>query len=364
MTLKATGHQWYWSYEYPDQGNVSSTATLIGSGRGARRRASRACSGRQAGDGAGRYGGADLVTGTDVIHCWFIPAFGVQEYAITGPPQRVLVQGRHEGTYYGQCTRSAAQPPLHADRGQGGVEGGLRQMGRADQDNRRRQEDVADHPIAGRALIASRGAVSASGRRARWQHTTPPTTPTRTATATTRTRPASSPAGCVDQPQGYRHALSVLRDHRRGSSAGSLDHHPRQPDASGQRALQRRPTLQRDHHRARPDHGVLHGHAGADRRVRQLVHSADDRLARHGVPAHEQHQLLAAGPSFAAAARLGLRRRRRRHRLDDLSAALHRSAIPDHRWIWRSSRSIWPAPRRSWARSTSSPRSSTCARPA
>ena len=56
---------------------------------------------------------------------------------------------------------------------------------------------------------------------------------------------------------------------------------------------------------------------------------------------------------------------RRRHRLDDLPAAVLGDR-PSRR-LGRhgaSSRCIWPAPARCWARSTSSPRSSTCARPA
>ena len=120
--------------------------------------------------------------------------------------------------------------------------------------------------------------------------------------------------------------------------------------------------------RARPDHGLLRGHAGDDRRLRQLVRAADDRRAGHGLPAHEQHQLLAADPVLRAAARLGLRRRygdrRRRRRLDALSAAfrLRARALRARRSTWRSSRCTSPAPRRSSARSTSSPRSSTCAR--
>ena len=60
--------------------------------------------------------------------------------------------------------------------------------------------------------------------------------------------------------------------------------------------------LQRVHHRARPDHDLLHGHAGDDRRLRQLVRAADDRRARHGVPAHEQHLVLAAAGLLRAAA--------------------------------------------------------------
>ncbi len=55
---------------------------------------------------------------------------------------------------------------------------------------------------------------------------------------------------------------------------------------------------------------------------------------------------------------------RRRHRLDDLRAAVDLGPLRARRWTSRSCRSIWPAPRRSSAPSTSSPPSSTCARPA
>src|SRR5215213_1228986 len=41
-------------------------------------------------------------------------------------------------------------------------------------------------------------------------------------------------------------------------------------------------SLERADHRARPDHGVLHGHAGDDRGFRQLVRAADDRSAGLG----------------------------------------------------------------------------------
>ena len=78
---------------------------------------------------------------------------------------------------------------------------------------------------------------------------------------------------------------------------------------------------------ARTDHDLLHGHAGDDRRLRQLDDPADDRRAGHGVPAHEQYFVLAAAGVFRAAADLDVRRGRarhqwRRHRLDDLCAAV------------------------------------------
>ena len=66
--------------------------------------------------------------------------------------------------------------------------------------------------------------------------------------------------------------------------------------------LPRDPYLRRVRHRARADHDLLHGHAGDDRRLRQLDGAADDRRARHGVPAHEQHLVLAAAGLVRAAA--------------------------------------------------------------
>ena len=54
-------------------------------------------------------------------------------------------------------------------------------------------------------------------------------------------------------------------------------------------------------HLARPDHDLLHDHAGDDRRLRQLDDPADDRRAGHGVPAHEQHFVLAAAGLVRAA---------------------------------------------------------------
>ena len=67
-----------------------------------------------------------------------------------------------------------------------------------------------------------------------------------------------------------------------------------------------------------------------DRRLRQLVRAADDRRARHGVPAAEQHQLLAAAAGVPAdhhrpvAGRVG-------HRLDAVSAARERDLRAGHR---------------------------------
>ena len=92
----------------------------------------------------------------------------------------------------------------------------------------------------------------------------------------------------------------------------------------------------------RPDHGVLHGHAVDHGRVRQLDGAADDRRAGHGLPAHEQHLVL-AGRGGPCHARL-LFVRARTLPAPTASAAAGRSmrrsrpaARPARPWTWPSS---------------------------
>src|ERR1700756_1541611 len=104
MTIKVTGHQWYWSYEYPDQGGLTFDSNIIPE--------------KELKPDQKRLLDVDnplvvpadtvirvLVTGTDVIHSWFIPSFGVQEYAIVGRLNESWMKVEHEGTYYGQCNQ-------------------------------------------------------------------------------------------------------------------------------------------------------------------------------------------------------------------------------------------------------------------
>jgi cytochrome c oxidase subunit II len=46
-----------------------------------------------------------LVTGTDVLHSWFVPSFGVQEYAVIGRNNESWFRVEREGTYYGECNQ-------------------------------------------------------------------------------------------------------------------------------------------------------------------------------------------------------------------------------------------------------------------
>jgi cytochrome c oxidase subunit II len=104
MTLKVTGHQWYWSYEYPDNGNFTFDSNHV-----------------QDADlkpGQLRLLEVDnhivlpvdttvrvLITSGDVMHSWFVPPVGVQMYAVPGRLNETWVKVEREGTFYGQCNQ-------------------------------------------------------------------------------------------------------------------------------------------------------------------------------------------------------------------------------------------------------------------
>jgi cytochrome c oxidase subunit 2 len=104
MTIKVTGHQWYWSYEYPDQDKLTFDSNMIQD--------------KDLKPGQERMLEVDnplvvpvgttvrvQVTGTDVIHSWFIPSFGVQEYAIIGRLNEAWMRVLEPGTYRGECNQ-------------------------------------------------------------------------------------------------------------------------------------------------------------------------------------------------------------------------------------------------------------------
>jgi cytochrome c oxidase subunit 2 len=103
MTIKVTAHQWYWSYEYPDQ-KIGFDSNIVQD--------------KDLKPGQKRLLAVDnplvvpadttirvQVTGTDVIHSWFVPSFGVQEYAIIGRLNEAWMKVLHPGTYFGECNQ-------------------------------------------------------------------------------------------------------------------------------------------------------------------------------------------------------------------------------------------------------------------
>ena len=103
MTIKAIGHQWYWSYEYPDHGDFTFDGIML--------------SDDEREEGQPRLLATDtfvvlpvdtkirlLVTADDVLHSFAMPAFGIKLDANPGKVNETWVQITREGTYYGQCS--------------------------------------------------------------------------------------------------------------------------------------------------------------------------------------------------------------------------------------------------------------------
>ena len=103
MTVKAIGHQWYWSYEYPDHGDFTFDGIMLSDDE------------RKAGQP--RLLATDnlvvlpvdtnirlLVTADDVLHNFALPAFGIKLDANPGKINETWVRITREGTFYGQCS--------------------------------------------------------------------------------------------------------------------------------------------------------------------------------------------------------------------------------------------------------------------
>ncbi len=107
MTVKAIGKQWFWTYEYPDNGNFTFDALIVPDRRSA----------PIVPDGPPRLLGTNnhvmvpvgktirlITTGADVIHSWAIPAFGVKIDAVPGRINQTWFKAEKEGIYYGECS--------------------------------------------------------------------------------------------------------------------------------------------------------------------------------------------------------------------------------------------------------------------
>jgi cytochrome c oxidase subunit 2 len=108
MTIKVTGHQWYWEYAYPDQGNITIESRYIHD--------------EDLKPGQLRLLDVDsqlvipvgkkvrvLTNSSDVIHSFFIPAFGIQRYAIPGRTIETWMEADQVGTFYGECNQICGQ---------------------------------------------------------------------------------------------------------------------------------------------------------------------------------------------------------------------------------------------------------------
>nr|YP_010032739.1 cytochrome c oxidase subunit II [Hyphessobrycon megalopterus]YP_010503073.1 cytochrome c oxidase subunit II [Hyphessobrycon socolofi]QOW38146.1 cytochrome c oxidase subunit II [Hyphessobrycon megalopterus]UXD78956.1 cytochrome c oxidase subunit II [Hyphessobrycon socolofi] len=103
LTVKALGHQWYWSYEYTDYHDLSFDSYMVPT--------------QDLMPGQFRLLEADhrmvvpmntpiriLISSDDVIHSWAVPALGVKTDAMPGRLNQTAFIAARPGVYYGQCS--------------------------------------------------------------------------------------------------------------------------------------------------------------------------------------------------------------------------------------------------------------------
>ena len=106
MTIKVTGHQWYWEYTYPEEGGLDFQSYMIPSKQLKPEQKSL------------RQLAVDnplvvpvgknvrvLIASGDVLHSFFIPSLGVQRYAIPGRLIETWFNVDKPGDYYGECNQ-------------------------------------------------------------------------------------------------------------------------------------------------------------------------------------------------------------------------------------------------------------------
>jgi cytochrome c oxidase subunit 2 len=110
LTVKATGNQWNWDYEYQTDDPLSFNSAILAD-------KDRAAIGKEDRAKYPRLLAVDnemvvpvntmvrvLVTGADVIHAFAMPAFGIKTDAVPGRINEVWFKAEKEGLYYGQCS--------------------------------------------------------------------------------------------------------------------------------------------------------------------------------------------------------------------------------------------------------------------
>jgi cytochrome c oxidase subunit 2 len=110
LTVKATGNQWNWDYEYETKGQLSFNSAILAD-------ADRAKLGKEDRTEYPRLLTVDhemvvpvnamvrvLVTGADVIHSFAMPPFGIKVDAVPGRINETWFKAEKEGIFYGQCS--------------------------------------------------------------------------------------------------------------------------------------------------------------------------------------------------------------------------------------------------------------------
>lgn len=104
LTVKATGYQWYWGYELPDQKVGEFVSNILPEEEATARNVPYRLAATEPLVVPVNKTVRVLVTGADVIHAFALPAFGLKIDAIPGRVNETWFRAERTGTFYGQCS--------------------------------------------------------------------------------------------------------------------------------------------------------------------------------------------------------------------------------------------------------------------
>ena len=103
LTIKVTGYQWYWGYEYPDQKIAEFTSNVLPEADAKAKNVPYLLATDHAMVVPVHSNVRLLVTGADVIHDVGVPAFVLKTDAVPGRVNQTWFNAEQTGTFYGQC---------------------------------------------------------------------------------------------------------------------------------------------------------------------------------------------------------------------------------------------------------------------
>lgn len=107
MTVKVTGRQWYWSYEYPDQGGLTIDSRILAEADRVKLKPNEP---RQLAVDEEMVIPSNTVirivgTAADSMHGWTVWGFGIKKTVIPGRLNEGWISVPKEGIYFGQCSQ-------------------------------------------------------------------------------------------------------------------------------------------------------------------------------------------------------------------------------------------------------------------
>jgi len=103
MTVKATGYQWYWGYEYPDNGISEFISNVLPEDKAKAKNVPYLLAATEPLVVPVGKPVRVIVTGADVIHAFAVPAFGIISDAVPGRLNETWFKVERPGVYYGNC---------------------------------------------------------------------------------------------------------------------------------------------------------------------------------------------------------------------------------------------------------------------